>query len=201
MSMVGLAGACVLLIGIPMSVLLVVTDRSGLFAHERVHNLTRNAFRAWNTVPFLVQLVLALSLTHWLSGTAGGVYATIFPLTLVSTPLLVRIAEQALRSVEGALLAQGRKAGLSAGQIIFRVLLPNALPGLIKAVTLLLVSLVGYSAIVGAIGGGGLGDMGIRLGYQHFLPEVMLAALAMLFALVLAIQGLGDWLMAWILAR
>ena len=81
MSMVGLAGACVLLIGIPMSVLLVVTDRSGLFAHERVHNLPRNAFRAWNTVPFLVQLVLALSLTHWLSGTAGGVYATIFPLT------------------------------------------------------------------------------------------------------------------------
>ena len=119
---------------------------------------------------------------------------TIVPLAIAAIPFMARIAENAMREGDPGLIIAARAMGATPGQIIRKVLLPEALPGLIAATTVTLVSLIGYSAMAGAIGGGGLGDLGIRYGYQRFLPEVMLAVVVVLIALVQCMQSLGDWL-------
>lgn len=107
---------------------------------------------------------------------------------------MARVAENAMREVDPGLITAARAMGTSPLQIICKVLLPEALPGLVAATIVTIVSLIGYSAMAGAIGGGGLGDLGIRYGYQRFLPEVMLAVVVVLIALVQVVQSLGDWL-------
>ena len=115
------------------------------------------------------------------------------PLTLAAAPFIARLVETALREVDNGLVEAAQSMGATTSQIVWKVLLPEALPGIVAGLTISFVSLTGYSAMAGAIGGGGLGDLGIRYGYQRFLPDIMLAVVVVLIFFVQAIQSLGDW--------
>jgi D-methionine transport system permease protein len=118
----------------------------------------------------------------------------VVPLTIAAAPFVARLVETALREVDSGLVEAALAMGANTWQIVWKVLLPEALPGIVAGVTITLVSLTGYSAMAGAIGGGGLGDLGIRYGYQRFLPAVMLAVVVVLIVFVQALQSAGDWL-------
>ncbi|MFP5461682.1 MAG: methionine ABC transporter permease [Gammaproteobacteria bacterium] len=192
--MVGISGAVSALIGIPLGVLLRLTDRGGVLenlAFNRVAGLVVNAVRS---TPFIILLVAIIPFTRFITGSSIGTAAAVVPLTIAAAPFIARLVETSLREVDGGLIEAAQAMGATTSQIVFKVLLPEAVPGIVAGLTITLVSLTGYSAMAGAIGGGGLGDLGIRYGYQRFLPEVMLAVVLVLIVFVQAVQSLGDWL-------
>ena len=148
---------------------------------------------AVRSTPFIILLVAIIPFTRWVTGTSIGTWAAVVPLTLAVAPFIARLVETALREVDNGLVEAAQSMGASTWQIVWKVLLPEALPGIVAGLTISLVSLTGYSAMAGAVGGGGLGDLGIRYGYQRFLPDVMLAVVVILIVFVQIIQSLGDW--------
>ena len=148
---------------------------------------------AVRSTPFIILLVAIIPFTRWVTGTSIGTWAAVVPLTLAVAPFIARLVETALREVDNGLVEAAQSMGASTWQIVWKVLLPEALPGIVAGLTISLVSLTGYSAMAGAVGGGGLGDLGIRYGYQRFLPDVMLAVVVILIVFVQVIQSLGDW--------
>jgi D-methionine transport system permease protein len=192
--MVGVSGALATALGLPLGVLLLVTSK-GHIAENRVVNAVVGAIvNATRSTPFIILMVAIIPLTRLIVGTSIGTPAAIVPLTLAAIPFVARLFEAALREVEPGVIQAVQSMGATRLQIVTKVLLPEAAPGLIAAVTVMLVSLTGYSAMAGAVGGGGLGDLGIRYGYQRFQPEVMAAVVIVLIALVQATQTLGDLL-------
>lgn len=135
-----------------------------------------------------------IPLTRVIAGTSIGTAAAVVPLTIAVAPFIARLVETSLREVDKGLIEAAQAMGATNLQIVMKVLLPEAMPGIVAGLTISLVSLVGYSAMAGAIGGGGLGDMGIRYGYQRFMPDVMLAVVVILIVFVQAMQSFGDWL-------
>ena len=194
--MVGISAALGTLVGLPLGVLLVVTDRHGLLEHlpfNRALGILANAVRS---TPFIILLVAVIPFTRWVVGTSIGTTAAIVPLTIASAPFIARLIETAIREVDAGLIEAARAMGAAPFQIVRKVLIPEAMPGIILGLTLAVVSLIGYSAMVGAVGGGGLGDLGIRYGYQRFMPEVMLAVVVILILLVQLVQSCGEWIAA-----
>ncbi|MEN9314561.1 MAG: hypothetical protein RIS35_954 [Pseudomonadota bacterium] len=192
--MVGISGVIGALLGIPLGVLLRLTDRGGVLenlAFNRIAGLVVNAVRS---TPFIILLVAIIPFTRLITGSSIGTAAAVVPLTLAAAPFVARLVETSLREVDAGLVEAAQAMGATTWQIVFKVLLPEAVPGIVAGLTITLVSLTGYSAMAGAIGGGGLGDLGIRYGYQRFLPEVMLAVVLVLIVFVQAVQSLGDWL-------
>ncbi len=192
--MVGISGVIGALVGLPLGVLLFLTDRGGVLqnvATNRVMGLTVNAVRS---TPFIILLVAVIPLTRLIVGTSIGTGAAVVPLTIAAAPFVARLVETALREVDRGLIETAEALGATTRQIVFKVLLPEALPGIVAGLTITFVSLVGYSAMAGAIGGGGLGDLGIRYGYQRFLPEVMMTVVVILIVFVQLVQSFGDWL-------
>ncbi|MEI7430965.1 MAG: methionine ABC transporter permease [Betaproteobacteria bacterium] len=190
--MVGISGGVGALLGIPLGVILNITDEHGILPHpvfNRVLGLLVNAVRS---TPFIILLVAVIPFTRFITGSSIGTGAAVVPLTIAATPFVARLVESALREVDHGLIEAAQAMGATNGQIVWKILLPEAFPGIIAGLTITLVSLVGYSAMAGAIGGGGLGDLGIRYGYQRFLPEVMLAVVLILIAFVQIVQSLGD---------
>ena len=147
---------------------------------------------ATRSTPFIILVVAIVPLTRLIAGTSIGTAAATVPLTIAATPFIARVIEAAIREVDQGLIEAARAFGASPLQIVRKVLLPEAMPGVTLALTLTAVSLIGYSAMVGAVGGGGLGDLGIRYGYQRFMPEVMLTVVLVLIALVQSVQTIGD---------
>lgn len=139
------------------------------------------------------ELVAIIPFTRLITGSSIGTAAAVVPLTLAAAPFIARLVETALREVDNGLVEAAQSMGATTSQIVWKVLLPEALPGIVAGLTISFVSLTGYSAMAGAIGGGGLGDLGIRYGYQRFLPDIMLAVVVVLIFFVQAIQSLGDW--------
>ena len=134
-----------------------------------------------------------IPLTRAIVGSSIGTAAAVVPLTLAVAPFMARLVETALREVDNGLVEAAQSMGATTSQIVWKVLLPEAMPGIVAGLTISFVSLTGYSAMAGAVGGGGLGDLGIRYGYQRFLPDVMLAVVVILVFFVQAIQSVGDW--------
>ncbi len=190
--MVGISGLLGSAIGIPLGVYLRLTDRGGVLANSPANRLVGGIVNAVRSTPFIILLVAVIPLTRLLTGSSIGTAAAVVPLTLAAGPFVARLVESALREVDHGLIEAAQAMGASTQQIVFKVLLPEALPGIVAALTITLVSLTGYSAMAGAIGGGGLGDLGIRYGYQRFLPEVMAAVVLVLVLFVQAVQSLGD---------
>ncbi len=192
--MVGVSGVLGALLGVPLGVLLYLSARGGVLPNvllNRMIGLTVNAVRS---TPFIILLVAVIPVTRLLVGSSIGTMAAIVPLTIAAAPFVARLVEVALREVDAGLIEAAQAMGASTWQIICKVLLPEALPGIVAGLTVTFVSLVGYSAMAGAVGGGGLGDVGIRYGYQRFLPEVMLAVVLILVVFVQLVQSFGDWL-------
>jgi len=191
--MVGISGLAGALIGIPLGVLLRLTDRGGVLQNTGVNRVVGGIVNAVRSTPFIILLVAIIPFTRFITGSSIGTAAAVVPLTLAAAPFIARLVETSLREVDPGLVEAAQAMGASTSQIVFKVLLPEALPGIVAGFTITLVSLTGYSAMAGAIGGGGLGDLGIRYGYQRFLPEIMLAVVVVLIVFVQAVQSLGDW--------
>src|ERR671921_2443299 len=190
--MVGLAGLLGTLMGLPLGVLLATSGRGELLqslTFNRVAGLIVNATRS---TPFIILVVAIIPFTRLIAGTSIGTNAAIVPLTIAATPFIARLIEGAIREVDHGLIEAARAFGASPLQIVGKVLIPEALPGIVLGLTLAVVSLIGYSAMVGAVGGGGLGELGIRYGYQRFRPEMMAAVVVVLIVLVQAVQSIGD---------
>ena len=191
--MVGASGIVGGLVGIPLGVFLRLTDKGGVLEHGLANKVVGGIVNAVRSTPFIILLVAIIPFTRLVTGTSIGTWAAVVPLTLASAPFIARLVETALREVDHGLVEAAQSMGASTWQIVWKVLLPEALPGIVAGLTITFVSLTGYSAMAGAIGGGGLGDLGIRYGYQRFLPDVMLAVVVILIVFVQAIQSLGDW--------
>jgi D-methionine transport system permease protein len=191
--MVGISGAIGALVGIPLGVYLRLSDRGGVLQNTAANRVVGGLVNAVRSTPFIILLVAIIPFTRLLAGSSIGTAAAIVPLTVAAAPFIARLVEASLREVDGGLIEAAQAMGATTAQIVFKVLLPEALPGIVAGLTITLVSLTGYSAMAGAIGGGGLGDLGIRYGYQRFLPEVMLAVVLLLIVFVQAVQSLGDW--------
>lgn len=191
--MVGISGVAGALIGIPLGVFLRLTDRGGVLENAGVNRAVGGVVNAVRSTPFIILLVAIIPFTRLLTGSSIGTAAAVVPLTIAAAPFIARLVEASLREVDHGLVEAAQAMGASTSQIVFKVLLPEALPGIVAGFTITLVSLTGYSAMAGAIGGGGLGDLGIRYGYQRFLPEIMLAVVVVLVLFVQAVQSLGDW--------
>ena len=191
--MVGISGALGALIGIPLGVSLRLTDRGGVLESAAFNRTVGGLVNAVRSTPFIILLVAIIPFTRLLTGSSIGTAAAVVPLTLAAAPFVARLVEASLREVDSGLIEAAQAMGATVPQIVFKVLLPEAVPGIMAGLTITLVSLTGYSAMAGAIGGGGLGDLGIRYGYQRFLPEVMLAVVLLLIVFVQAVQSLGDW--------
>ena len=192
--MVGVAGTLGAAVGIPLGILLYSTASGGIRPAGLFNRPLGWLVNAVRSTPFIILLVAIIPLTRLIAGTSIGTAAAIVPLTIAAAPLISRLVETSLREVDKGLIEAAQSMGATDLQIIVKVLIPEALPGIIAGLTIALVALVGASAMAGAIGGGGLGDMGIRYGYQRFMPEVMLAVVVILIAFVQSIQSLGDWL-------
>lgn len=190
--MVLAAAAVSTLLGLPLALGLVLTAPRGLAASRWVHAPLGFLVNATRSVPFIILMVAIIPFTRLLAGTSIGTAAAIVPLSIAAIAFIARLFQTALEGVDGGLIEAAQSMGASRGQIVAKVLIPEAAPGLAAAVTVTLVSLVGYSAMAGAIGGGGLGDIGIRFGYQRFMPAVMLAVVLLLILVVQALQSLGD---------
>ncbi|CAM3862392.1 methionine ABC transporter permease [Parendozoicomonas haliclonae] len=194
--MVIVSGLVSALLGIPLGVLLHVTRPGQILERKVLNQLLGIVVNATRSVPFIILMVAIIPLTRLIAGTSIGTTAAIVPLALASIPFVARIAEGALNEVSSGLVEAAQSMGATPLQIISRVMLPEALPGLINGLTLTLVTLVSYSAMAGAIGGGGLGDLGIRYGYQRFDGVIMLVTVAVLILLVQLIQSAGEKLQA-----
>lgn len=190
--MVSVSAVLALVLGLPLGVLLVVTTPGHIFARPLLNKVVGTFVNLIRSTPFIIMMVAIIPLTRLLVGTSVGTSAAIVPLTVAITPLFARLAETAMREVDRGLIEAAEAIGATPFQIIVKVLIPEALPGIVAGVTVTLVSLVGYSTMAGTVGGGGLGDLGIRYGYQRFMPEVMLIVVAILVVLVQVIQLAGD---------
>lgn len=192
--MVGISGAVGALLGIPLGVALRLTDRGGVLEHLAFNRVAGGLVNAVRSTPFIILLVAIIPFTRFITGSSIGTAAAVVPLTVAAAPFIARLVETSLREVDHGRVEAAQAMGATVPQIVFKVLLPEALPGIVAGLTITLVSLTGYSAMAGAIGGGGLGDLGIRYGYQRFLPEVMVAVVLLLIVFVQLVQSLGDWL-------
>ncbi len=191
--MVGISGIIGGLIGIPLGVFLRLTDQGGILQNSPANKIVGWIVNALRSTPFIILLVAIIPFTRLITGSSIGTSAAVVPLTIAAAPFLARLVETALREVDNGLIEAAQSMGASTAQIVWKVLLPEALPGIVAGLPISFVSLTGYSAMAGAIGGGGLGDLGIRYGYQRFLPDVMLVVVIILIFFVQAIQSLGDW--------
>lgn len=190
--MVGVSTLFTVILGLPLGVLLVITDRKGLIAAPTLNQILGSIVNIARSLPFIILLVIVIPFTRLLVGTSIGVTATIVPLSLAAIPFFARVAETGLREVDRGLVEAAQAMGCSTWQIILKVLIPEALPSLILGTALTIISLISYSAMAGAIGGGGLGDLAIRYGYQRYETDVMIATVILLIVLVQGIQILGD---------
>lgn len=192
LQMVAAAGVIGTLVGLPMGIFLATSGRGELFAAPLTNRIVGLVVNALRSTPFIILVVAIIPLTRFITGTSIGTIAAIVPLTISTIPFIARLIEAAIREVDKGLIEAARAMGATPFQIVVKVLLAEARPGITLALTLTIVSLIGYSAMVGAVGGGGLGDLGIRYGYQRFMPEVMLAVVVVLILLVQAVQSAGD---------
>lgn len=190
--MVGVSAGIAVLAGLPLALFLVTSGPGGIFAAPRANRVVGTLVNGFRAVPFIVLLVALIPFTRLVTGTTIGVWAAIVPLAVSATPFFARIAEVSLREVDSGLIEAAQSIGCRRRHILVHVLLPEALPGIVGGLTITVVSMIGASAMAGAVGAGGLGDVAIRYGYQRFDTTVMTAVIAILIALVCLVQLSGD---------
>lgn len=178
--------------GLPLGVVLATSGPGELFEASWFQRIIGALVNATRSVPFIILAVAIIPLTRLIVGTSIGNTAAIVPLTLSAIPFIARIVEGTVREVDSGLTEAAQAMGARPLQLVVKVLLPEALPGIIHGLTLTAVALIGYSTMVGAVGGGGLGDLGIRYGYQRFRPDIMVAVVIGLIVMVQAVQYVGD---------
>jgi len=190
--MVAVSGGIATLLGMPLGLLLIATRSGGVSERPALNRLLAAGCNGLRSLPFIILLIALVPITRLMIGTSIGTTAAIVPLTIGAIPFIARIVENAIEEVPLGLVETGLAMGAKPSQIIFKILLPEAMPNVINGLTVTLIALVGYSAMAGAVGGGGLGDLAIRYGYQRFEVNVMIATIVVLIILVQLIQTFGD---------
>ncbi|MDF7788053.1 ABC transporter permease [Pantoea stewartii] len=190
--MVSLAAIFTLMIGLPVGVLLFLCRKDGLFPNRGIALLLNLLVNIGRALPFVVLLIALIPFTRWIVGTTLGSTAAIVPITLGAFPFFARLVESALDEVERGRIEAVVAMGGNSWHLICRVLLPEALPALLTGLTLTIVMLIGFSAMAGVIGGGGLGDLAIRYGYQRFDNQIMAVTIVILLLLVFVVQKSGE---------
>ena len=178
-------------LGVPLGVLVYITDEGGIWRNRIIHAITGVIINLVRSVPFLILLVAILPLTRLIVGTTIGSSATIVPLVLAAAPFVARLVESSLKEVDAGVIEAAHAMGSSTWQIIFKVLLPEARPSLLVGVTIALATILGYSAMAGFVGGGGLGAIAINYGYYRYQSDVMLVTVALLVVIVQIFQEAG----------
>jgi D-methionine transport system permease protein len=192
LAMTGFSLLFTILLGLPLGILLFITGKRQLLEQRGVYRALSLVVNVLRSVPFLILLIVMIPVTVILVGTSLGVQGAIPPLVLGTAPFFARLVENVLREIDRGVVEACQAMGANKRQIIFSALLPEALPGLIAATTVTAIALMSYAAMSGVIGGGGLGDLAIRFGYQRFQTEVMVTTVAVLVVLVQALQFSGD---------
>jgi D-methionine transport system permease protein len=192
--MVAIASVIATAIGLPVGVLLYITRKGHIFEKLWLYQTLAIIVNMTRSIPFIILMIAVIPFTRLLVGTSIGTNAAIVPLSLSAMPFIARVVESALLEVSRGLIEAATAMGATPWQIIRKVLLPEAFPSIINGLTLTIISLIGYSAMAGAVGGGGLGDLAIRYGYQRFDVGVMISTIAVMIVLVQVIQLAGDLL-------
>lgn len=182
------------IIGVPLGVLLHTTSKGQILESPAVNRVVGAVVNAVRSIPFIILLVAIIPFTRLLVGTAIGTTAAMVPLVIAAIPFIGRQVETSLKEVPFGLVEAAQSMGATPAQIIWKVLLPESMSSIVAQLTTVIISLVGESAMAGAVGGGGLGDLAIRYGYQRFRPEIMLATVIILIVLVQLVQALGNTL-------
>ncbi|OTG85376.1 ABC transporter permease [Acinetobacter sp. ANC 4558] len=190
--MVGVSAFFAFIIGLPLAIIFVCTSAHGIYPSKGINQTLGWIVNITRSVPFLILMVALIPFTRLIVGTSYGVWAAIVPLTIAATPFFARIAEVSLREVDTGLIEAAQAIGCNRKQIVWHVLLPEALSGIVAGFTVTLVTMINSSAIAGAIGAGGLGDIAYRYGYQRFDMQIMLAVILVLVVLVMFVQAIGD---------
>lgn len=201
LAMVGLSTFFSLLLGFPLGILLCITDPAGIAPRPLLNQILSRVVNVLRSFPFIILMILLFPLSRVLIGTSIGTTATIVPLSIAAAPFVARIIESAIKEVDPGGVQAARAMGSTNAQIVFKVLIPEALPSLASGVTLTVINLIGYSAMAGAIGGGGLGDLAIRYGYQRFRGDIMIASVVIILILVELIQLAGNKIRDILIAR
>jgi D-methionine transport system permease protein len=190
--MVGVSAALTVVFGIPLGVLLTVTAPGALAPRPLLHRLLGLVVNLGRSLPFIILLVLVAPVTRGVVGTTIGSTAAIVPLTIGAVPFLARLVETSLREVAPGKVEAALSMGARRRDVVRTVLLPEARPSLVAGITVTVVALISYSAMAGAVGGGGLGDFAIRFGYQQFRTDITLLTVVLLLVIVQALQWAGD---------
>ncbi len=184
-----------MILGFPIGVLLHVTgseEQGGILPHPVFNQVVSRIVNILRSFPFLILMIVLMPLSRLILGTSIGTMATVIPLSIAAAPFVARIIESALKEVDPGVIQAAKAMGSTKWQLVMKVMIPEALPSLVSGVTLTIINLIGYSAMAGAIGGGGLGDLAIRYGYQRFRPSYMVAAVVIIIVMVELIQFIGD---------
>lgn len=192
LGMVFISGTISTIIGIPLGVILVVTRPDNILENNVIYNIVGKIVNIFRSIPFVILLAAIIPFTRLVVGTTIGMKGALVPLVVGSIPFVARQIESALLDIDKGVIEASQAMGSSSFEIIYRVLLKEGLPGIVYALTITTVSLIGFSAVAGTVGGGGLGDFAIRYGYQYFKTDVMIATILILLVLVTAIQGFGE---------
>lgn len=182
------------LFGLVLAVVLLLTKKGGLMPNRAIFTTLDAVVNCLRSFPFIILIIVLFPFTRWLIGTSIGTTAAIVPLVIGAAPFVARLIENAMNEVSGDIVEAAQSFGASKSQIIFKVILPEALPSIINAITLTLIIIVGFTAMAGTVGGGGLGDVAMRYGYQRFRPDILLYTVVILIVLVQLIQMCGDFL-------
>ena len=190
--MVIITGIIGLTLGVTTGIVLVVTENGGLYENKRVHGILSRLVNVIRSIPFVILIALMVNFTRFLVGTAIGGKGAIVPMVVGIIPLSSRLTEQALLEMDRGVIEATRSMGISRPYLIFHVLIPESLPGLIRAVVTCFISLIGLTAMAGSVGGGGIGSFAIRYGYNRYMTDVTLVCVLFLLLLVSIVQGLGN---------
>lgn len=182
------------LIGIPLGIILTVTRNGHILPNAVINSVLGVVVNATRSTPFIILMVAIIPLTRMLVGSSIGTTAAIVPLTISAAPFIARVIESSLLEIDHGVIEAAQSMGASPMQIIYKVLLPESLHSIVLGITLAVIALIGYSAMAGVLGGGGLGDLAIRYGYQRFQPDVMIVTVVILILMVQLIQFIGDTL-------
>lgn len=192
--MVVISTAFAYLIGLPLGVALILTQPHGIRPHRGVYRVLDWIVNIGRSVPFIILMVAIMPFTRMVVGTTIGVKGAIVPLVVSAAPFIARMVETSLAEVDAGVVEAAQSMGASRLQIVWKVYLPEAVPSLILGASISIITLLGYTAIAGAVGAGGLGDLAIRYGYQRNVPSMMLATVVLIIVLVQIIQSLFSWL-------
>ena len=183
-----------LLFGFPLGIILTVTEENAILENLLFNKFLGSIINLLRSLPFIILMILVFPLSEWILGSSIGTTATIIPLSISATPFVARVIESSLKEVDKGIIDASMSMGATNLQIIFYIIIPEALPSIVSSITLTIINLIGYSAMAGAIGGGGLGNLAIRYGLYRFETDIMIVSLILIIILVQSVQLLGSFL-------